>query len=245
LWPGKCRLHASLEIIRTKTAIPRAQEEMPGKSASLAVLFLSLCLFASFASAQEEKNELTGSIGRIFISDQGVHGPDAPSADPFVRSGKGFTFEVGYARLLRTDHVYSLSLEVPAVFNLDEDLGSGGNVVPTGYQQIFVTPAARLNLFPATRVSPWVSLGGGFAHFTEDKNLIYYGSNPGGSSTSAVLEGGFGLDVALGKTGRVRRLSLRGEVRDFWSGTPNLPLADTGKTRQHNYFVGGGVIWHF
>jgi hypothetical protein len=44
---------------------------------------------------------------------------------------------------------------------------------------------------------------------------------------------------------RFRSLSIRGEARDFWSGTPNLPLADTGKSRQHNYFVGGGVIWHF
>jgi hypothetical protein len=38
--------------------------------------------------------------------------------------------------------------------------------------------------------------------------------------------------------------SFRGEVRDFYSGTPNLPLADTGKTRQHNYFVGLGLVWH-
>jgi hypothetical protein len=204
-----------------------------------------VCCLAGSAFAQDQKNEITGSIGRIFISDQGIHGPDAPAINPFVRSGKGLTFEVGYARILRTGQILSLSLELPAVFNVDEDLGSGGNVVPTGYQQIFFTPSARLNVFSATRVSPWVSLGGGFAHLTENKNLIYYGANPGGSSTSAVLQGGFGLDVALRKTGRVRRLSLRGEVRDFWSGTPNLPLADTGKTRQHNYLVGGGVIWHF
>jgi hypothetical protein len=42
-----------------------------------------------------------------------------------------------------------------------------------------------------------------------------------------------------------RRISIRGQVRDFWSGTPDLPLAATGKTRQHNFFVGGGAIWHF
>jgi hypothetical protein len=47
------------------------------------------------------------------------------------------------------------------------------------------------------------------------------------------------------KRGEFRRLGFRGQVRDFWSGTPDLPLADTGKTRQHNYFAGGGVIWRF
>jgi hypothetical protein len=85
-----------------------------------------------------------------------------------------------------------------------------------------------------------VSFGAGFGHFSEDKTLIYGGANPGGSSTSGVIQGGFGLDVRVW-----HRYSLRGEVRDFWSGTPDLPLADTGKTRQHNYFVGAGVVWHF
>jgi len=55
-----------------------------------------------------------------------------------------------------------------------------------------------------------------------------------------VIQGGFGLDVRV-----LHNFSIRLDVRDFWSGTPSLPLADTGKTRQNNYFVGGGVVWHF
>jgi len=85
-----------------------------------------------------------------------------------------------------------------------------------------------------------VSVGGGFGRFSENNNLIYGGKNPGSSSTTGVMQGGFGLDVKV-----LHRFSIRGEVRDFWSGTPNLPLADTGKTRQHNFLVGGGVVWHF
>ena len=73
--------------------------------------------------------------------------------------------------------IYSVSGEVPAVFNLDEDLDSG-NVVPKDYKQIFVTPAVRVNLFPSTAVSPWVSLGGGFGHFSQSKNLLFYGRIP-------------------------------------------------------------------
>jgi hypothetical protein len=199
-----------------------------------------MCILGAYAAAQEEKNELTGILGRTFISDQGLHGPNAPSLNPFIRSGKGFTIEINYSRTLLVTPVFSISGEVPAVFNLDEDIGSGGDVIPPGYKQMFVTPSARLNLFPATAVSPWVSLGGGFGHFSEDKTLIYGGKNPGGSSTTGVLQGGIGLDVRVW-----HRFSIRGEVRDFWSGTPNFPLADTGKTRQHNFFVGGGVVWHF
>ena len=40
--------------------------------------------------------------------------------------------------------VYAISVEVPAVFNLDEDLQSGGDIVPTDDKQIFVTPAVPL-----------------------------------------------------------------------------------------------------
>jgi hypothetical protein len=215
---------------------------MSGKQAVIAVLIMGMCFLGGSAAAQDEKNELTGMIGRTFISDQGILGANYPN--PFVRSGKGLTFEVNYSRRLFATPIFSVSGEVPAVFNLDEDLGSGSDVVPADYKQIFVTPAVRLNLFPSTAVSPWVSFGGGFGHFSESKNLNYYGTNPGGSSTSGVMQGGLGLDVSP-LTKRFRRFSFRGEVRDFWSGTPNLPLADTGKTRQHNYFVGGGVIWHF
>jgi hypothetical protein len=49
-----------------------------------------------------------------------------------------------------------------------------------------------------------------------------------------------GLDVRVW-----RRLHVRGEVRDFWSNQPDYPLAPTGNTRQHNYFVGGGAMWRF
>lgn len=219
---------------------------MSGKSTVLAVLSLivGLWLLTVSASAQDEKNELTGMIGRIIISDQGIHGPDAPSINPVIHSGKGLSFEVNLAHAFWSTPIYSISGEVPAVFNLDEDLNAGGPVVPMDYKQIFVTPAVRLNLFPETAVSPWVSIGGGFSYFSENKNLLYFGTNPGGSSTSGAIEAGLGLDVRpFGR--RFRHFSIRGEGRDFWSGTPNFPLADTGKTRQHNYFVGVGVIWHF
>lgn len=213
---------------------------MSGKQAVIVIIAVMMSILGASAAAQDEKNELTGILGRTIISDQGVHGPNTPPLNPFVRSGKGLSFEINYARTLLVAPVFSVSAEVPAMFNLDEDLGSGANVVPPDYKQIFVTPSLRLNLFPATAVSPWVSFGGGFGHFSEANTLNYGGTNPGGSSTTGVIQGGIGLDVRVW-----HRFSIRGQVRDFWSGTPNLPLADTGKTRQHNYFVGGGVVWHF
>src|SRR5271154_6428091 len=157
---------------------------MSGKQAVLAVLLVGVCILGGSAAAQDEKNELTGMIGRIFISDQGIQGPNAPTVNPFVRSGNGLTFEVNYARRFLATPIFAVAGEVPAVFNLDEKLNSGGPVVPKKYSQIFVTPSARLNLFPETAVSPWFSIGGGFGHFSESDELLYSGTNPGGSTTS-------------------------------------------------------------
>jgi hypothetical protein len=48
-----------------------------------------------------------------------------------------------------------------------------------------------------------------------------------------------GLDVKI-----IGKFSVRGEARDFWSGVPNLN-ANTGKSRQHNILVAGGIVWRF
>jgi hypothetical protein len=48
-----------------------------------------------------------------------------------------------------------------------------------------------------------------------------------------------GLDVKI-----FRNFSLRGEGRDLWSGVPQLGVK-TDKSRQHNIFAGGGIVWHF
>lgn len=213
---------------------------MSGKFFCVAVLSVVTTLAAS-AAAQDEKNELGGILGRTFVSDQGITG--ATYFDPIIHSGKGLSFDVEYARRFIVTPVFSVSGEAIFMYNPDEDLNAGTYlhaVVPSDYKQLFVTPAARVNLFPTTAVSPWISFGGGFGHFSEGNNLDYGGTNPGKSTTSGVIQAGLGLDVKASS-----RLSIRGEVRDFWSGEPDFPLAPTGKTRQHNYFVGGGAFWRF
>ena len=112
--------------------------------------------------------------------------------------------------------------------------------MPKDYSALFVTPGVRVNIFPATAVSPWASFGGGFGHISQNGATLYGGANPGKGTTMAVLQYGVGLDVRI-----KRRLFVRGEGRDYWAGEPDFPLAPTGKSRQHNYFVGGGVFWRF
>lgn len=213
---------------------------MSGKRLCLAVLTVATILSIS-AVAQDEKNEVGGLLGRTFISAQGIQ--NATYFDPIIHSGKGLTLEGEYARRFFVTPIYPISAEGLLVYNWDVDLNagqSGNSVVPSDRKNRFVTPAARANLFPITAVTPWISFGAGFGHHSQNNQLIYGGTNPGKSTTSAVIEAGFGLDVKIW-----RKLSIPMDVRDFWAGEPDLPLAPTGKTRQHNFLVGGTAFWRF
>jgi len=206
------------------------------KQLTLAV-FLAACVIVPRAMAQ--RNELSGILGRTFVSDQGIQG--APAFDSQLRFGKGLTFEVNYARGVWGSPLLSLSAEVPVVVNVDQDLHAAIPIeIPQGYKSFIVTPAARLNIFPVTAVSPWVSIGGGFAHYSASSDLLYAGKNPNPTgTTTGAFEAGVGVDVKLYKEFR-----LRGEARDFWTGVPQLNVT-TGKDHQHNYLVGVGIVWRF
>ena len=202
------------------------------KQLTIAVL-VSVCTFVGRATAQRaEKNELSGLAGRQFVSDQVI--PTSTSADNLLRFGNGLSFEGNIAHRIMDAPLLSVSVEVPVVFNVDMDVHTHANSVSPGYKAIFVTPAARLNLFAHNAVSPWFSIGGGFGHFS---GSAVQGLSTG--TTTGVFQIGGGLDVAF-----FRKFSLRGEARDLWSGVPDLNVS-TNESRQHNLFVGGGIVWHF
>ena len=203
---------------------------------SIAIVAL-LIGFAANAGAQ--RNELSAIIGRTFISDQGVKG--VPSFDTNLRFGNGLSFEANLARRLKGgEGIAALTVEIPVVYNRDEDIHYSVNVVPRQYSAIFITPSLRANLLPEAPFSPWLSLGGGYGHFSEDSKLEFFGDNPGKTGTSTgVFQFGGGVDVRVW-----RWLGVRAQVRDFYSSVPHLNV-DTGRSRQHNYLVGGGIVWHF
>jgi Outer membrane protein beta-barrel domain len=200
----------------------------------------SLVLLAGLipAASAQEKNELTGLIGRTFVSDHASIDTSAPGA--LLTSASGLSVEANYGRRLMDLGIVGLTAEVPLVVNFGENVHYPVNLVPKDYKSFIVTPSLRANLFPDSGISPWVSAGGGFGYFKTNSTLEFGGTNPGDTgTTSAIFQIGVGLDVKL-----FSRLSLRGEARDFYSGVPPLNV-DIGKSRQHNIFVGAGVVYHF
>lgn len=208
---------------------------------NLFLVVILLVLLAAVSAAQDEKNELAATVGRTFISDQTV--PNTNFFDNTVHSGKGLSFDFSYARVIRRYKWGSLSAEVPFLWNPDEDLNYGLNQVPEQYSSMFLTPAARVRFLEGLSFQPWVSFGGGVGRFVASKNLVFFGSNPGHRiKTTGVLDSAIGLDVPLGR--KFQNAIFRFEARDNWSGIAPINV-NTGKTRQHNLYVGGGVVFAF
>ena len=199
------------------------------------VILVSVIL-VSGASAQ--RNEISGLIGRTFISDQGVSGTGLPDSN--IHFGNGLTFEVNYGRHLLNAGIFEVTAEIPAIFDPNHKLHFGLQDEPRSFASYFITPSARVNLFPDGGFSPWVSVGGGIGHFSYDSRLESGQPNPNRSgTTTGVLQIGAGLDVRV-----VHSVYLRGEIRELNSGEPQFNLI-TGKSRYYNLFAGAGLSWHF
>ena len=196
------------------------------------------CVAILIASASAQKNEIAGTLGRVFVSSQAVKG--ANFFDPNVHFGNGLTIAGNYSRLLKTYGIFGISGEVSGAYSWDMDLNLSQNLIPEGYKSLFVTPAVRVNFFSGEGVTPWVSVGGGYGLFKQSHQLVFFGTNPGKTSTNTgVFQFGAGLDVWPWQ-----KWGLRLEARDYYSGVPDLNVT-TVRSRQHNIYVGGGVIRRF
>lgn len=200
--------------------------------------FAVLALVMNVAvAAYAQRNDVSGTIGRTFISDQGVIGSNLP--DNNIHFGNGLTFEANYGRRLVDAEAFAVVVEIPAIFNPNQKLHFGGFDTPGSFASYFVTPSARLHLFPHTSLSPWVSFGGGLGHFSMSSRLESGQPNPTGSTTTGALQLGAGLDVRI-----LDSVYLRGDVRELWSGEPALNV-NTGKSRYYNLYAGGGLSFRF
>ena len=199
----------------------------------LALLVVPVLVLVSSALAQV--NEVSITAGRTFVSTQTV-----PSTDLPIHFENTPSFALNYSRLLKTYKIFGLRAELPVGIYPHMNLNYFYDQIPKDMGALFVTPSLRVNIFSGESFSPWVSAGGGYGHFWESSSLNFYGTNPGPSSTNTgVVQFGAGLDVWVW-----HRWGARFEARDFYSGTPDLNV-DTGRSRQHNYYVGVGVAHRF
>jgi len=176
--------------------------------------------------ASAQSNELAFTAGGQFPT-----GKDA-NFDP------AFAFEASFAHRLASVPLVSLYFELPvaAGFNSTAKVGT---LCPTGstcnplkadYSSVFFTPGFKVKFAPGLPVSPYFVAGGGWARFNPD--------NASATNTN-VFDFGGGVDMKVAPF-----VSLRGEVRDFYSGGFRLSFADL-PDRQHNILATGGLVLRF
>jgi len=204
-------------------------------SAKRLVILVVPVLFL-LSSALAQVNELSVTSGLSFVSTQTV----PSTGDPIHFGNASGSVVVDYSRLLMTRKIFGIYAELPVEIGTPMNLNYYYfNQVPKNIGALFVTPSVRVSFFSRDSVTPWVSAGGGYGYFRVSSTTLAGGPNPGGGSNSGVAQFGAGLDVWFW-----HRWGARFEARDFYSGAPNLNV-DTGRSRQHNYYVGAGVGYRF
>lgn len=202
------------------------------------LLFLAAAAVTVPARAQSQESgrnqELTFSLGGIpgqTRSFQGSAGTAQISADR--------SFGVNYGYRFLGVKAAALYVEIEFVAIPNRGLTAASATVPQNYASLYLTPGLRLKFFPGSRLSPWGAIGGGYALYQESAQLSNGQNTTNKFLNRGVFDYGGGLDYRL-----FRFISLRGEVRDFFSGNPNLNAALRSST-QHNVVASGGIILRF
>jgi opacity protein-like surface antigen len=197
---------------------------------ALFVLPVALCV------AQEDtghKNELAFGLGGI----PALSRSNSPSLD----AGSGVALQANYGRRFLGTNKWALYGEVNFVSSPLRDVSSSALAATHDFASLYVTPGVRFKFRPASRISPYAVVGGGYADYEQSTTVIARGPNPASRQLArGVFDFGAGVDVHLW-----RFIALRGEARDFYTGSPNynIPSISGG---QHNVVATGAFVlqWH-
>jgi hypothetical protein len=214
-------------------------KELFNMTKHFSVLF-GILYVSTFAMAQ--KADVALVTGESFVNDFKVSFTGTPTTTNIIKTNSHLFLEGTFAVRLLNGRLVSLHLEVPVV-GIPAN-GHSFTTVPTvnfltettiNTSAVFVTPALRLKVLPSAPISPWASLGGGWARLSSDFAT---------TTNKGALQYGGGLDF---KTG-LPLLGFRAEVRDFVTGDPDFGfvnvLSETGGSlHRHNVMVGGGIVF--
>ena len=201
------------------------------------VLLLAIACVSTAASAQKADAALV--LGGAFTSDikQTFTPTVGPSVVETLKFEHHFFLEGAASVRLLNAHLASLHVELPVAGIPSQSTPKVFGGVPFHLSALFITPGLRLKVLPASPISPWVSVGGGWAHYSSDDNVTV--------NKGAVQYGG-GLDF---KTG-LPLLGFRAEVRDFVTSDPSALIVGPSTTpmkglHHHSVLVGGGIVLRF
>lgn len=191
-----------------------------------------LVLLLAAGSLSAQRHELGLTLGRI-------HGPSRSTPTGDVQLDSGIALQADYAYRLLVRRKFALSGGVHFLANGQREVRSLNSAATRDVATIYVTPNVRMKFAPLGRLSPWLTVGGGYALYEQSFFRIDGAGNPAPRFThrGALLFGG-GADFPLW-----RWIGGRVEIRDFYSGNPSLNAPLRGG--QHNVVIGGGLALTF
>ena len=159
-----------------------------------------------------------------------------------VNLSSGVAYQADYAHRVLTGNDYvALYGDVVVSGNPQRTISSATGSATRDLASFFVVPGIRIKFAPNAKVSPWFSIGPGYALYQQSATSINGAPNGAPRDLNRIAVGyGGGLDWKV-----ARIVSLRLEIRDFYStGSPayNVPGISGG---QHNYIAGGGFVLRF
>ncbi len=186
--------------------------------------------------AQEDaarKNELAFGLGGI----PSLSRSDASSLD----AGSGIALQVNYGRRFLGGRNAALYGEINFLASPTREVSSSIRTATHDFASLYLTPGIRLKFLPTSRISPYTVAGGGYADYEQSTTRIDGQANTVPRQLArGVFDFGAGVDVRIW-----RFVALRGEARDFFTGSPayNIRAISGG---QHNVVTTGGFVlrWH-
>lgn len=201
---------------------------------SLFVGFTFVAWLGTKGVAQNKNNEVGLLLGGSIV----------PTATANFNIHSGLAYQATYAHRFTGNRLVGWGFEVPFVALPSQDVQSPTPSAPRNYASIFVTPGIRVTFVPTSAISPWASVGGGYARFAESTTLVTGTPNTFKTGTNkGALQYGGGVDFKTPFKIPVP-LVLRGEIRDFYSGQPRLNVVRPGNG-QHNVIISGGIVLRF
>lgn len=198
------------------------------------VLLLPVAVILCNGQELAPKNELGFTLG-------GVPSLSRSTSQESLDPGAGTAFGVDYGRRFVSGNKVALYGEVNFLASPLRDVSSNIGSATKNFASLYVTPGIRLKFFPNSAISPYAVVGGGYADYEQSTTRLDGQPNPASRQLArGVFDFGAGVDVHVW-----RWIALRGEARDFYTGSPAYNLASVSGG-QHNVAISGGFVvrWH-
>jgi opacity protein-like surface antigen len=196
------------------------------------LLSILMAIFLNATAAVAQQHEIGVTLGALKRGD--ING------DIFLPGKTSFTYQVDYAARIFNARLASLHFEVPLAVTPHTNLDSATAFIPRSYSSLFFTPGFKVKLVPGFPVSPYGVVGAGFARLNPSDTAVDGAPTMGSKTrTDFAYSVGGGLDYKV-----FPFISLRGEVKDFRTATPQFNF-NLFKEHQHNVLFSAGAVLRF